>query len=84
MPHPTQPVEFDLWPGAHAVRRGHRIRLEVSRGAHPRYGRNHGTANPSPLAHAVVGYLVDVKLLPTAGSGHHDRELVKVTRKRRQ
>jgi putative CocE/NonD family hydrolase len=36
-------VEFDLWPVAHAFQRRHRIRLQVSGGAHPRYGRNHGT-----------------------------------------
>jgi uncharacterized protein len=41
-----QTVEFDLWPVAHAFRRGHRIRLQVSGGAHPRYGRNHGTPEP--------------------------------------
>jgi putative CocE/NonD family hydrolase len=39
-------VEFELWPVAHAFRRGHRIRLQVSGGAHPRYGRNHGTPEP--------------------------------------
>jgi putative CocE/NonD family hydrolase len=42
----AQRVEFDLWPVAHTFRRGHRIRLQVSGGAHPRYGRNHGTAEP--------------------------------------
>jgi putative CocE/NonD family hydrolase len=42
-PHP---VEFDLWPAAHTFLRGHRIRLQVSGGAHPRYGRNLGTAEP--------------------------------------
>lgn len=39
-------VEFDLWPVAHTFLRGHRIRLQVSGGAHPRYGRNLGTAEP--------------------------------------
>ena len=39
-------VEFALWPVAHAFQRGHRIRLQVSGGAHPRYGRNLGTAEP--------------------------------------
>ena len=39
-------VDFDLWPIAHTFRRGHRIRLQVSGGAHPRYGRNHGTGEP--------------------------------------
>jgi uncharacterized protein len=41
-----RPVEFDLWPVAHAFQRGHRIRLQVSGGAHPRYGRNLATAEP--------------------------------------
>jgi putative CocE/NonD family hydrolase len=45
-PDSPRPVEFDLWPVAHAFRRGHRIRLQVSGGAHPRYGRNPGTADP--------------------------------------
>jgi predicted acyl esterase len=39
-------VEFDLSPIAHTFLRGHRIRLQVSGGAHPCYGRNHGTAEP--------------------------------------
>ena len=42
----ARPIEFDLWPVAHAFLRWHRIRLQVSGGAHPRYGRNHGTAEP--------------------------------------
>jgi putative CocE/NonD family hydrolase len=45
-PDTAHPVEFALWPIAHTFRRGHRIRLQVSGGAHPRYGRNHGTAEP--------------------------------------
>ena len=43
--HPTS-GQFDLWPVAQACLRGHRIRLQVSGGAHPRYGRNLGTAEP--------------------------------------
>jgi uncharacterized protein len=45
-PSTAHAVEFDLWPVAHAFQRGHRIRLQVSGGAHPRYGRNLGTAEP--------------------------------------
>ena len=45
-PGTPHPVELDLWPVAHAFLRGHRIRLQVSGGAHPRYGRNLGTAEP--------------------------------------
>jgi uncharacterized protein len=36
--------------GAHAFRCGYRIRLQVSGGAHPRYGRNLGT--PEPFANS--------------------------------
>ncbi|MBB3732908.1 putative CocE/NonD family hydrolase [Nonomuraea dietziae] len=39
-------VDIALWPLAHRFRRGHRIRLQVSSGAHPRYGRNPGTGEP--------------------------------------
>jgi putative CocE/NonD family hydrolase len=46
VPDSPQPVEFELWPVTHVFRRGHRIRLQVSGGSHPRYGRNHGTAEP--------------------------------------
>jgi uncharacterized protein len=36
-------VAFDLWPIGHRFAAGHRIRLQVSSGAHPRYDRNPGT-----------------------------------------
>jgi uncharacterized protein len=36
-------VSFDLWPIGHRFAAGHRIRLQVSSGAHPRYARNPGT-----------------------------------------
>ncbi|MEV2272516.1 CocE/NonD family hydrolase C-terminal non-catalytic domain-containing protein [Nonomuraea africana] len=39
-------VEVTLWPMARRFRRGHRIRLRVSSGAHPRFGRNPGTGEP--------------------------------------
>ncbi|MEU8108717.1 CocE/NonD family hydrolase [Nonomuraea muscovyensis] len=39
-------VDIALWPLAHRFARGHRIRLQVSSGAHPRYGRNPGTGEP--------------------------------------
>jgi hypothetical protein len=35
-----------LWPTAHRFRDGHRIRLQVSSGAFPRYARNLGTGEP--------------------------------------
>jgi putative CocE/NonD family hydrolase len=49
-PTTSDPIEddiwratFGLWPIAHRFAAGHRIRLQVSSGAHPRYARNPGT-----------------------------------------
>lgn len=39
-------VCIDLWPTAHRFRRGHRIRAQVSSGAHPRFARNLGSGEP--------------------------------------
>ena len=39
-------VDVDLFPTAYRVRTGHRLRLQVSGGAFPRYARNLGTAEP--------------------------------------
>ena len=50
-PAPPGQIRVDLWPTAHRFRPGHRIRLQVSSGAHPRYARNTGTGEP--LATAV-------------------------------
>jgi uncharacterized protein len=47
-----QRVTVDLWPTAHQFRPGHRVRLQVSSGAHPRYARNPGSGEP--LATAVT------------------------------
>ncbi len=43
-------VLVDLWPTAHRFRAGHRIRLQVSSGAHPRYARNPGSGEPLATA----------------------------------
>jgi uncharacterized protein len=45
-----QQVRIDLWPTAHQFRPGHRIRLQVSSGAHPRYARNTGSGEPLATA----------------------------------
>jgi uncharacterized protein len=39
-------VDVDLFPTAYRVLAGHRLRLQVSGGAFPRYARNFGTAEP--------------------------------------
>ena len=36
-------VAFPLWPTAYRFLAGHRVRVQVSSGAHPRYARNPGT-----------------------------------------
>ena len=43
-------AEVQLWPTAYRFKRGHRIRVQVSSGAFPRYARNHGTGEPSATA----------------------------------
>ncbi len=43
-------AEVRLWPTAHRFKRGHRIRVQVSSGAFPRYARNPGTGQPLATA----------------------------------
>ena len=45
-PDGTLRITLDLWPTAHRFLAGHRIRLQVSSGAHPRFARNPGTGEP--------------------------------------
>jgi uncharacterized protein len=49
-PDGTIRARFTLWPTAHLFRRGHRLRLQVSSGAHPRYARNTGPGEPLATA----------------------------------
>jgi fucose 4-O-acetylase-like acetyltransferase len=58
-------VTVQLWPTAHRFKRGHRIRVLVSSGAFPRYGRNPGTGEPRATA---------ARLLPATQSVYHDAE----------
>jgi putative CocE/NonD family hydrolase len=64
-PDGTIRLRFPLWPAAHRFRRGHRLRLQVSSGAHPRYARNTGSGEP--LATATT-------LLSADQQVHHDPE----------
>jgi uncharacterized protein len=43
-----------LWPTAYRFKRGHRIRVQVSSGAFPRYARNPGTGEPLATATTLV------------------------------
>ena len=46
----ARPVTVALWPTAYLFRKGHRIRVQVSSGSHPRYARNPGTGEPRATA----------------------------------
>jgi putative CocE/NonD family hydrolase len=43
-------ADVRLWPTAHRFKRGHRIRVQVSSGAFPRFARNPGTGEPRATA----------------------------------
>jgi hypothetical protein len=47
-------VRFELWPTAHRFAAGHRVRVQVSSGAHPRYARNPGTGEDPLRATRLV------------------------------
>jgi uncharacterized protein len=47
-------VAFSLWPTAHRFAAGHRLRLQVSSGAHPRYARNPGTGEDPATASRLL------------------------------
>lgn len=53
-------VSFPLWPLGHRFAAGHRIRLQVSSGAHPRYARNPGTGEDPATATAVRTVAVEL------------------------
>jgi putative CocE/NonD family hydrolase len=60
---------LELWPTAHRFVAGHRLRVQVSGGAHPRYARNLGTGEPLATATRTV---------PSTISVHHDAHLTSV------
>jgi len=55
-------VSFALWPLGHRFAAGHRIRLQISSGAHPRYARNPGTGEDPGTA---------TRMRPVAIEIHH-------------
>ena len=58
-------VEVRLPDTAHRFKNGHRIRLQISGGAHPRYARNLGTGEPLGQA---------TKAVPVTHTIRHDGE----------
>jgi putative CocE/NonD family hydrolase len=53
-PDGTLLVCIDLWPTAYQFKRGHRVRLQVSSGAHPRWARNPGSGEPLATATKLI------------------------------
>ncbi len=64
-PDGSSRVEIDMWATAYRFRRGHRLRLQVSSGAHPRWNRNLGTGEPAATA---------TTMLAAEQTVYHDRE----------
>ncbi len=62
----TWTVSWSLWPIAHRFAAGHRIRLQVSSGAHPRYARNSGTGQDRTTSTE----LRPVQVAPLYGAEH--------------
>ncbi|OKH98109.1 peptidase S15 [Streptomyces sp. CB02923] len=62
-----EPVTVEMSPAAHSFAAGHRIRLQISGGAHPRFARNTGTGEPLATA---------TRLVPVEISLHHPSALV--------
>ncbi len=60
----TRCVGIELWPTAYRFKRGHRIRVQVASGAHPRYARNPGTGEDPATATRLVA--ADVELFHDA------------------
>ncbi|HEX6304083.1 MAG TPA: CocE/NonD family hydrolase [Anaerolineales bacterium] len=58
-------IEIPLWPTAFRFKKGQRIRLQVSSGAHARWSRNLGTGEPAHTA---------TRLLASHNAIYHDRE----------
>ncbi len=58
-------VDLDLWPTAHRFRRGHRVRVQVSSGAHPRIARNLGGGEP--VGEATAFHVAEQEVLHDAG-----------------
>ena len=46
----VQPVQVELWATAHCFQQGHRVRVQVAGGSHPRYARNSGSGEPLATA----------------------------------
>ncbi|MFX0065661.1 MAG: CocE/NonD family hydrolase C-terminal non-catalytic domain-containing protein, partial [Candidatus Hermodarchaeota archaeon] len=62
-------ANIDLWPTAYRFRCGHRIRVQVSSGSHPRFARNPGSGEPLATATKLVAADQTVDHDPARPSG---------------
>lgn len=53
-------LSFPLHATAHCFRAGHRLRLLIASGAHPRYARNLGTGEAIDTASSMVGNRIEI------------------------
>ena len=56
-------LRFELWPLGHRFAAGHRIRLQISSGAYPRYARNPGTGEDPAAAAPGNMRAADIEIL---------------------
>ncbi|MFC7533756.1 CocE/NonD family hydrolase [Actinoplanes sp. GCM10030250] len=61
-------VPVPLWPTFHRFAAGHRISVQVSSGAHPRYARNPGSGEPAASATTLLRATQDISHSPTTPS----------------
>lgn len=47
-------IGVELWATAHCFRKGHRIRVQIAGGSHPRYTRNTGSGEPLATATTLI------------------------------
>ncbi|MGE5829748.1 MAG: CocE/NonD family hydrolase [Micromonosporaceae bacterium] len=64
-------VEVELWPTAHRFAPEHRLRVQISGGAHPRYARNPGTGEPLATAVHLRAVAIEVAHDPARASAVH-------------
>jgi putative CocE/NonD family hydrolase len=47
-------INVELWATAHCFQKGHRIRVQIAGGSHPRYARNTGSGEPLATATTLI------------------------------
>lgn len=70
-PDGVSEVVVELWPTAYRFRRRHRLRLQISGGAHPRYVRNTGTDEQLATATDLRAVTIEVLHGPACPTALH-------------